>query len=113
MQKKRSSSSTKTKQDTAASVVAAEPTKEGQLQRRNSSSRAKHSAQANGSLEKLTNSTVENKIPSNDEKNKLATNNENKGDKENWMLEEDKSPQQNDEKSSELTGSQAESTEMT
>lgn len=83
------------------------------MQRRSSSSRARRSAQANGSLEKLTNLSLESKILNNEERNKSATSNDDKGNKENGILEEDKLTQQSDEKNSELAGSQAEAMETT
>lgn len=96
-----------------ASVVATESTEE-QAQHRNSSSRVKRSAEINGSM--VTDLPLE--TLNNEEQDKSATNNliRNK-EKENDIMEEDKSQQQgadkNDTSALELAGLQIDSTETT
>ncbi|XP_077261073.1 intraflagellar transport 54 isoform X1 [Temnothorax americanus] len=113
-QRRRPSSSAKVKQDATISDVNG-LTKEEQAQRRNSSSRARRTAQVNGSQEKIGNTTLQTSS-NNEEQNKSVTSGYTKETKENEM-EEDNSRQQSVEKSdqptSELAGSRVETTEMT
>lgn len=94
-----------------ASVVATESTEE-QAQDRNSSSRVKRSAEINDSM--VTDLPLE--TLNNEEQDKSATSNLNK-EKENDIMEEDKSQQQgadkNDTSALELAGLQIDSTETT
>ncbi|XP_032662825.1 TRAF3-interacting protein 1 [Odontomachus brunneus] len=112
-QRRKSSSSAKSKQNVTASVVAAESTEEQTLHR-SSSSRIRHSAQASGSREKVGNLPAESL---HEEEDKSPTNNHINENKENGISEEDKVSQQsaekNDQSTSELVGSQVETTETT
>lgn len=100
------------KRDATILADANDLTKEEQVQRRNSSSRARRSAQVNGSQEQIGNTPLQT-LSNNEEQNKPGPSNY---IKENGV-EEDNARQQNVERSdqpvSELAGSQAEATEMT
>jgi len=99
-----------------ASATAIESTKEEEQEHhRNSSSRIKRSVQMNGSQNKFANSPSE--MLNHEKQDKPATNNSNKEIKENGIMEESKSRQQdidkNDISALELTGSQSDISETT
>ncbi|XP_011261052.1 TRAF3-interacting protein 1 isoform X1 [Camponotus floridanus] len=100
-QKRRPSSSAKTKQN--AIISPHEPIKEEQIQHRSSSSKIRHSAQVSGSQEKIANLPSEMSL-NNEEQNKSEINqmsNYNKEIKKNGVSEENKERQQSAEKKSE------------
>ncbi|EFN90131.1 TRAF3-interacting protein 1 isoform X2 [Harpegnathos saltator] len=109
-QKRRSSSSAKTKQNVTASMDAVEPIEE-QMQHRSSSSRIRHSAQASGSREIVANLSTESV---NEEQDTLISNHIMET-KENGIPEEDKILQntENGRLISDLVGSQVETSETT
>lgn len=97
-QKRRPSSSAKTKQN--ATISPHEPIKEEQIQHRSSSSKIRHSVQVSGSQEKIANLPSEMSL-NNEEQNKSETSNYNKEIKESGISEENKERQQSAEKKSE------------
>lgn len=96
-QKRRPSSSAKTKQN--AIISPHEPIKEEQIHR-SSSSKIRHSAQVSGSQEKIANLPSEMSL-NNEEQNKSETSNYNKEIKKSGVSEENNERQQSAEKKSE------------